>query len=127
MSALPPCAGQWELFDSTDPSDHEEAKALCGQCPMIVECGQRLDAARNRAHRGGGQTYGPVGTWAGRLMGIPRTTAARMAAEDAMFTEAELRAAHAAFATGDRRPITKTAERIYQRNRKRRKVQERAA
>lgn len=126
MSAvIPPCAGLWELFDSTDELDHVKAKTLCGECPMRVECDQRLETARNRAHRGqtrtNGSEYGPQGTWAGRLIGAPRTSAERIAAEDKLFTDEALREGHAAWNVGVRTPMVTMAERIYQRKRSRRR------
>jgi hypothetical protein len=63
--SLPPCAGLWKLFDSTDPVDHIEARALCMGCPMLLECHDR----RMAAHRNQYSTYGPTGTWAGQLVG----------------------------------------------------------
>lgn len=121
MSAVAACAGQWELFDSTDEIDHIKAKTLCGECPMRVECDQRLQGARNRAHKGGSKDYGPQGTWAGRLIGSARSTTERVAIEDAMFTDDELRDGHAAWNAGDRSSTTQMAERIYQRKRSRRR------
>ena len=127
MSALPPCAGQWELFDSTNPSDHRRAAALCATCPMLTECAARLETARNRTH-GPIIDYGPQGTWAGKLVGAgPSLSRIRETAEDAMFTAAELREAHNAYARGIRTDRIRTAERIYQRNRKRRKAAEKRA
>ena len=125
MSAVPPCAGKWELFDSTDPHDHLKAKALCTGCPMAVECAQRLETARNRAHKGGPtKDYGPQGTWAGRLVGAgPRTSIERARAEEAMFTVEELREGHSAYNAGIRTERTCMAERIYQRKRARRRWQ----
>ena len=60
-----PCAGKWELFDSTDLPDHVQARRLCATCPMIAACEQRLEDAQAQ------QTYhgcGPQGTWAGKLL-----------------------------------------------------------
>lgn len=120
MSAVPPCAGKWVLFDSTDPSDHIKAARLCATCPMRAECEQRLESARNRSHRPVA-AYGPAGTWAGHLVGAgPRISVERARAEEAMFTADELREAHNAYNSGIRTDRIKTAERIYQRNRKRR-------
>lgn len=123
----PPCAGQWELFDSTDELHHLKAKTLCGECPMIAECSRRLESARNRAFKGGTGNYGPRGTWAGKLIGAPRTSEERIAAEDAMFTDDELKDGHAAWAAGVRDDRTTVAERIYQRKSARRKYQARKA
>ena len=127
MSTVPPCAGKWALFDSTDPHDHLKAARLCAACPMLAECEERLESARNRSHRPVAE-YGPAGTWAGRLVGAgPRVSVERAKAEDAMFTDAELREAHNAFSKGIRTDRIRMAERIYQRNRKRRKTAERKA
>lgn len=127
MSTVPPCAGKWVLFDSTDPSDHLKAARLCAGCPMRAECEQRLESARNRSHRPVAD-YGPAGTWAGRLVGAgPSLSRIRERAEDGMFTDAELREAHNAYARGIRTDRIRTAERIYQRNRKRRKAAEKRA
>ena len=127
MSTVPPCAGQWVLFDSTDPHDHVKAARLCGVCPMRAECAARLESARNKSHRPASE-YGPAGTWAGHLVGAgPRVSVERAKAEEAMFTDAELREAHNAFSKGIRTDRIRMAERIYQRNRKRRKTAERKA
>jgi hypothetical protein len=113
---LPPCAGRWELFDSTYPADHIQARDMCRQCPMLADCRDQLEAARKDAHVG--RDYGPQGTWAGQLVGAgPRVTAARARAEEAMFTGDELRAGHSAYVRGDRDERTRMAERIYQRKR----------
>jgi hypothetical protein len=120
MSVVPPCAGKWVLFDSTDPADHVEAARLCATCPMRTECEQRLESARNRSHRPISE-YGPAGTWAGHLVGAgPRISVERARAEEAMFTDAELRAGHTAYQNGVRTERACMAERIYQRKRKRR-------
>lgn len=65
MTDIAPCAGQWELFDSTDLVDHIAARRICRTCPLITGCQQRLEQARRD------QTYpgcGPQGTWAGELL-----------------------------------------------------------
>jgi hypothetical protein len=125
----PPCAGKWELFDSTDPHDHLKARALCVGCPMRVECAQLLEVARAGAHKAGPtKNYGPQGTWAGRLIGAgPHTSIERARAEEAMFTVEELRAGHNAYNAGIRTDRTRMAERIYQRKRARRRWREKKA
>ena len=125
----PPCAGKWELFDSTDPHDHLKARALCVGCPMRPECAQLLETARNGAHKAGPtKNYGPQGTWAGRLIGAgPHTSIERARAEEAMFTVEELRAGHNAYNAGNRTDRTRMAERIYQRKRARRRWREKKA
>lgn len=54
-----PCAGEWQLFDSTEPEDHLLAKSICETCPFLAEC---------RELRGSLRLTGgimPEGTWAG--------------------------------------------------------------
>jgi hypothetical protein len=122
-----PCAGQWELFDSTDTYDHIKAARLCAGCPVIAECERQLEIARNRS-LGTAVQYGPQGTWAGRLVGAgPRTSIERARAEEAMFTPEELRAGHTAYNTGVRTERARMAERIYQRKRSRRRWAEKKA
>lgn len=126
MSAVPPCLGQHELFDSTDPRDHYEAKALCAICPVFASCLEALATARGEALLP--DKYGPAGTWAGQLVGPPhRVTASRAKAEEEMFTDEELRTFHADYAAGFRSPRTVMAERVYQRLKKRRQVSRRSA
>lgn len=124
MSALPPCAGLWRLFDSTDDADHERAAALCATCPMIDACRERRDlAARKVAGRGHPMFYGPRGTWAGELVRHNKSGSRRpeaVAFEDGCYTADQARAAHAAYARGERDEWTITGERVYQRDRKRR-------
>jgi len=62
------CAGQWDLFDSTEPATHEEAKQLCAHCPIAANC---TDLARNL--RDSIYGAGLVGTWGGKLYGGART------------------------------------------------------
>lgn len=119
----PPCAGRSALFDSTFPTDHAEAAAICRACPLIDGCRELL--AETRRAWGSGENYGPRGTWAGELIGKtdPLSLGARdprrIAAEDAMFTPTTARAAHAAYQAGDRSDHTRLGERYYQRHRKR--------
>lgn len=112
MSGL--CAGQWWLFDSTHLADHIQARAICAECPMRRECAQTVATLR-----------GAEGTWAGRLYGS--TSRERKRYEEAMFSDADARAAHAAWVraepadrnragVGDR---VVTGERVYQARSKR--------
>lgn len=131
MSTIPPCAGLWALFDSTDPGDHARAAALCATCPIVDHCRRQLEAARADALMGekNGVKYGPQGTWAGEAVGVTRVQAekARMRAEEAMFTDDELRTGHADYTAGFRSPRTVMAERIYQRKRKQRQAAKKVA
>jgi hypothetical protein len=65
---VPPCAGQWVLFDSIDVNDHEVARKICDTCPIIDNCRTLLDQQKQSHKAGGAQ---PVGTWAGGLYGTP--------------------------------------------------------
>ncbi len=107
----PPCVGKWNLFDSTNLADHQLAAQLCAACPMTQECRQRYEKARSAA-------YGtvPVGTWAGRLYGRPRTDErARVALEDAAYSDRDARAAHNAWNQGDRSQWARTGQRVWDR------------
>jgi hypothetical protein len=123
MSVVPPCAGKWALFDSTDIRDHHEARTLCHTCPAVAACLTALRTARADALAG--DKYGPAGTWAGQLLGVTRQT--RAAAEEAMFGEDDARAAHARYAAGSRDPKDATGERVYQRRKKRQQLARKAA
>lgn len=59
-----PCYGKWELFDSTDPADHQVAKAICATCPLLVGCMELLAETQRTASTAGG----PEGTWAGQYL-----------------------------------------------------------
>lgn len=61
------CVGMYDLFDSRLLADHVEAKRLCMQCPVRLECGAELRDAR--ADSTGGAAGMPEGTWAGQLVG----------------------------------------------------------
>lgn len=122
---VPPCAGQWLLFDSVDLADHRRARAMCGVCPIRLECRKQLEEASADSHCG--PKYGPRGTWAGMLVGLPRTSARRAQAEEAMFSEDEARTAHANFAAGFRDARTLVGERVYNRRKKRQQTARRAA
>ena len=60
------CRGKGKLFESTNPADHAQAKALCDVCPAIAACREwrKATAAAGTAAYGG-----PCGTWAGKLYG----------------------------------------------------------
>lgn len=123
MSAIAPCAGMWDLFDSTDWFDHRRAKQLCDTCPMIAACRESLAEARSTQYSA---YYGPRGTWAGELLGTDeRRSQIRVATEEQMFTDAEARAAHAAWARTpkeqrhDLSDRIRIGERVYQRRWKR--------
>lgn len=61
------CEGQWVLFDSLDPRDHAQARALCATCPMYAQC-----VAETRAMQA---SLAPIeGTWAGVLFGSNKVT-----------------------------------------------------
>lgn len=60
LDQTPPCAGLSDLFDSLDLHDHREARTLCANCPVILQCATICRDVR----RSGGI---PNGTWAGRL------------------------------------------------------------
>lgn len=110
MSTIPPCVGHHELFDSTHWLDHRRAKAMCDNCPLVAACQQRLEDAFNLAEYGGK----PEGTWAGQLIGAHRNSR-HLLVEESMFTDAEARAAHAAWARGERDHRSSIGERVYQR------------
>ena len=101
MSAL--CVGKSWLFDSTDIRDHEQAAKLCAACPVREWCREQAAALSQ-----------PVGTWAGVRYGAT-TLSSRMAIEDAMFSDDDARAAHAAWFRGVRDDRTHIGERVYQR------------
>lgn len=114
----PACAGKWDLFDSIELEDHYEAQHICHtQCPMLAECGDLLAEARKAPNANAGV---PVGTWAGRLVGVPKSTQQeRIDAEDAAYDEAEAKKAHAAFVLGDRDDWAVTGHKVYDRRRHR--------
>ena len=122
MDATPPCAGQHELFDSTDYRDHLAARAICYDCPFIAECRDRLKQTLELVVWGGN----PQGTWAGELYG-QRSNSKQLAIEERMFSEEDARAAHAAFYRGDRSPMVCIGERVYQRRSARNKRNRSAA
>jgi hypothetical protein len=60
------CRGKDKLFDSTHPSDHEAAAALCRACPAIEACTELLGLEFSATR---GASTSPEGTWAGQLIG----------------------------------------------------------
>lgn len=117
------CAGQWELFDSTDRADHREAVKLCKVCPMLSACVTQLRKAQQASPWGG-----PQGTWAGLLINNngPATDRSRnrdserIAAEEAAYSEEDCRAAKAAYMRGSRTEWAVAGNRTYERRRKHR-------
>jgi hypothetical protein len=113
---IPPCAGKWHLFDSTNIHAHRVARSLCDSCPFIVACTAELEATRRAAKPG----YGPRGTWAGRLVGVLKAEdRARTAREDAEWGVEAARRAHAAWRRGERDAWATTGHNVYERRRKR--------
>ena len=121
MTTVPPCTGQWKLFDSTEPRDHAKARALCATCPMLHECYERLQlsiAVDTSAK--------PRGTWAGMSFGyrggegvVERRE--RIAREDAIYSEREALDAHNAYNCGDRGSWAVTGHRVWDRRYRRRR------
>lgn len=110
----PPCVGKWVLFDSVFIEDHEQAAALCAECPMVAECKTLLNQARTASHTGGR----PSGTWAGQLIGgDAETRAKRVAEEDARFTPEQALAANRRHSAGARDRETMAGRRVYERTR----------
>lgn len=118
-----PCAGQHALFDSTNIEDHLRARVLCQSCPFVQACGETYRKLYKTAERRAGRSGTPVGTWGGLLRGtgpIEQVTARmRFAWEESMFTMEEARAAHSAYARGERSDRVRYGERVYQRQRAR--------
>lgn len=113
----PPCAGKWALFDSTDFADHLEAVRLCQSCHMVAECRERLEDTRNTAYG-----HVPTGTWAGKLYGRGSIgDRARIAREDASYSESAARAAHTAWNQGDRSLWAIVGQHVWDRRYRRRK------
>jgi len=125
MNARPACEGRWELFDSLEPSAHEQAAAICATCPMLRECRAELATAKLLAPAA---YAGPQGTWAGKLIGSTRATnvdKGLLAREEALFDDREAKDAHAAYMRGDRGAWAATGHKVYDR-RRRRAAKERA-
>lgn len=63
------CRGQSALFDSTSVADHRLAREICASCPVLRDCAILLRKVQEETagtkHAGGG----PIGTWAGKLVG----------------------------------------------------------
>lgn len=61
------CVGSHDLFDSTDPRDHVQARELCQECPARMACDGLLRQVQSDTSTisGGGK---PTGTWAGRYI-----------------------------------------------------------
>lgn len=112
---VPPCAGKYWLFDSTDPGDHVEAAKLCRTCPMLQECRGILDAARKASSTEAG--HGPQGTWAGQPVGKATTQAHRQATEDAMFSIEEAREASREYKRGVMTDRNRIGARVHERRR----------
>jgi hypothetical protein len=130
-----PCFGQSELFDSTNAEDHRRAKLVClgrrrpdgsqitPPCPLLAACKSTLDAAREEY----GVTHGPEGTWAGLLVtangGVTEDATrnrdpARIAAEEAAYTDEQTREARARASRGERTPWVVAGVRTYERRRR---------
>lgn len=60
------CAGKHQLFESTEPHHHAQAKAICATCPVLATCRDTL--AQEKAEG----TYLYTGTRAGQGFGIRR-------------------------------------------------------
>lgn len=63
------CKGRWWLFDSTLEADHQAARTICAQCPELLPCAMLLRQVQADTATMRGQGGGPVGTWAGKLLG----------------------------------------------------------
>lgn len=118
---IAPCAGKWELFDSTHPVDHLEAREYCLRCPLLEKCRTELEAATRDAYSA---DYGPCGTWAGQVVGRSVRSASRVGEEEAAFDTATALAAHAVWERtppeqrDDLPDEIRVGERVYQRRRK---------
>lgn len=60
------CVGQPALFESTNHGKHEQAAAICADCPVRAAC---LEVARRESKGYIWNGSGPVGTWGGVLFG----------------------------------------------------------
>lgn len=106
---LAACAGEWDLFDRTDPEGIAEMIGLCRACPVINECMQLANETRNR-----------TGVWAGRYFSAKSLQRGERAIFDGELcdaTEDELKAFHRAYYRGERDPFTMAGERAYSRSR----------
>ena len=115
----PLCVGKWELFDSIDLADHREAAALCRECPLRAWCSQQLrwTARTASARTAASRDVGPVGTWAGQLVGTSQ--ADRTAAEEQSYSTREVHEAYRRYRRGDRTEWVLTGTRIYWRRKAR--------
>jgi hypothetical protein len=130
-----PCASDPELFASTERRHHEFAKVTClgrrrpdgsqvtAPCFFLAQCKKDLDAAREEF----GVPHGPEGTWAGLLVTAARGEStdathdrdpARIAAEEATYTDEECKQARAMASRGDRSPWVVAGVRTYERRRR---------
>ena len=62
------CRGQHRIFDSLAPADHEIAAAICAWCPVRLRCATLVRDVQRKA-TAAASGGGPVGTWAGELIG----------------------------------------------------------
>lgn len=113
----PPCAGRHELFDSVELEVHFEARALCQTCPVLDACEQQRREVASTAY----STYGPRGTWAGKLYGAPYLNVTRTRVEDDedRYTQDEARRAAMAYQRGDKSEWALIGRRIYERRNRR--------
>lgn len=110
-----PCAGQWVLFDATDPESHREARALCATCPQMLACAITAKELSDKE-----------GTWAGKLYGDIGPL--RRVREDAAWTDMEAQVAHYNFNKGARDERTREGNRVYERRKvARRRAAQRAS
>lgn len=65
------CRGNWQLFDSIDENDHLVAREICGECPVLAGCAALLNEVQLANRTVNARGAGPVGTWAGKLVGRP--------------------------------------------------------
>lgn len=123
MTTTPPCTGKWDLFDSTDPRKHTEARALCASCPMLQECYERLQLSLQVD-----TSARPRGTWAGMLLGRGSESLVdrrdRVAREDAIYSEREALDAHNAYSRGERGAWAVIGHRVWDRRYRRRRHQQ---
>jgi Transcription factor WhiB len=113
------CAGQHELFESIDASDHKKAAKLCAQCPAINACQEYYEQIRDIAVAQ--KMSKPSGTWAGKLHWYgeadrrPSVDRDRIAIEDEMFTLDEARVERSRYQRGDRDDRAVIGARVYER------------
>lgn len=128
-----PCAGKWDLFDSSDFYDHLEAREICANCPAQLECATLVIDVK----REGGIFGQPEGTWAGQLLVAPslanrreanrRRSEAQREADEAAYDDDQARIAHSQYQAGIRNEWTLVGHRVYQRRSKRRQRSDGAA